>query len=180
MESGIYRILCIKNNKPYIGKSEDVQKRKEEHFNKLRNGNHPCKELQDDFNTYGEDAFDFSVLEECDQEKLNHLEDYYILSCNAISHGYNSKRGDVLSLSENDFNDENDTEVLSIEKDFENARTEINERPFDYMCLQTYIYELNNIYNQEKTIDYYLDYIIADEINFMSMKIICLELNGKK
>mgnify|MGYP004472358177 FL=1 len=155
MESGIYRILCTKNNKPYIGKTEDVKKRKEEHFNKLRNDNHPCKELQDDFNTYGEDAFEFSILEECDKEKLSHLEDYYILSCNAITHGYNSKRGDVVSLSEEDFNEEeidNNDECFSIEKDFENAKIEKIEKPFYDICMQTYIYELNNIYNQKNTI----------------------------
>ena len=82
--TGIYCIENKINGKKYIGKATDLLSRERQHFSKLSVGNHPCMEMQQDYNTYGASAFVFCILEECNEEKLKHLEDYYILSNHSI------------------------------------------------------------------------------------------------
>ena len=59
----IYSIINLKTNKFYIGSSFNVNNRKAEHFSRLKKGNHPNKHLQNSFNIYGENAFEFCILE---------------------------------------------------------------------------------------------------------------------
>ena len=168
MDSGIYMIYCTDTNKPYIGQAEDLENRKQEHFSHLKIGNHPCVDMQKDYNKYGEDSFRFSILEKCEKDKLNHLEDYYILSYNAISNGYNSKRGNIISMSERNFYS-NALEAESWEillNELHNDRCDNNLKRIHKICLQTYIYEMNQIYKQNKTISDYLPYIIGDNSRF--------------
>jgi group I intron endonuclease len=61
MKSGIYYIECLVNNKKYIGGCKNLNRRKTIHFSLLRNNKHRNKELQSDFNLYGEDFFKFVV-----------------------------------------------------------------------------------------------------------------------
>ena len=60
----IYQILNKVNNKIYIGSSEQFDIRIKTHFSKLRMGKHENKELQKDFNLYGEESFSYSIIEE--------------------------------------------------------------------------------------------------------------------
>jgi len=62
--SGLYLILCVVNNKQYIGESSYVKNRFAKHKSLLRRGVHEIKELQEDFNKYGEDQFIFSRIEQ--------------------------------------------------------------------------------------------------------------------
>lgn len=59
---GIYLISCIKKEKYYIGESNNVTSRLCAHKNKLRRNIHENKELQSDFNQYGENYFLFQKL----------------------------------------------------------------------------------------------------------------------
>lgn len=61
--SGIYQIKNRINNKKYIGHSINITYRWYTHTSNLMENVHPNKELQEDFNKYGIDVFDFSVLE---------------------------------------------------------------------------------------------------------------------
>lgn len=137
--TGIYKITCKANNKKYIGKATDLELRKQQHFSKLKIGNHPNMKLQDDFNKYGIDNFDFEILEECPEDKLDHLEDYYMLSNHSISQGYNQKRGDIFSLSDDDFEDKNyrGEERFIFDKHMDESS--------DYYVLQSLVYELNDL-----------------------------------
>lgn len=137
---GIYKITCKANNKKYIGKATDLELRKQQHFSKLRIGNHPNMKLQDDFNKYGIDNFVFEILEECPEDKLDHLEDYYMLSNHSINHGYNQKRGDIFSLSDDDFND--DDYVGNEERYVFDKYMEEGYKP---IVLQSLLYELNDL-----------------------------------
>lgn len=168
MSSGVYMIYCTKTHKPYIGQAENLEERKQKHFSHLKIGNHPCVKMQQDYNKYGENSFEFSILEECEKEKLNHLEDYYILSHNAIRHGYNQKRGNIKTISEDNFPyyeefkiDNEDIVIYELEND----RCE-NDEINCYMCLQTYIYEMNKLYNVKKTISEYINYISDKNTEF--------------
>lgn len=61
-QRGIYKIVNHKNNKIYIGyASISLGDRRDSHFACLRNGYHFNKDLQDDFNKYGEENFSFEV-----------------------------------------------------------------------------------------------------------------------
>ena len=59
----IYKLECVKTGRIYIGKTRNPKSRKEQHFSSLRNGKHPVKLMQSDYNKYGEEGFDFAVLE---------------------------------------------------------------------------------------------------------------------
>ena len=66
MTSVVYQIKCSQNPKSYIGVSYNFGKRKREHLNKLARNVHHNKPLQNAFNKYGKEAFDFVILHECD------------------------------------------------------------------------------------------------------------------
>lgn len=75
---GIYRILNSANNYSYIGASEDIYKRWYDHINLLNKNNHRNKNLQKDWNDYGEECFKFEILEVCMEQDLDKLETDYI------------------------------------------------------------------------------------------------------
>lgn len=62
--SGIYTITNKVTGKLYIGESLDIYRRwHDEHIPQLRKNCHYNKELQKDFNKYGEENFSFDILE---------------------------------------------------------------------------------------------------------------------
>ena len=92
---GIYIVTNKKNGKFYIGQSKvAVGVRKVHHLVHLRRNIHYCKDWQEDFNKYGEDAFEWDVLEEVnDLSKLDEREIYWIDKMDAIHKGYNQCSG---------------------------------------------------------------------------------------
>lgn len=46
-----------------IGKSEDIEYRKKVHYTELKNNTHHSKYLQDDYNLFGEENFQFEIME---------------------------------------------------------------------------------------------------------------------
>lgn len=62
--SGIYTITNKVTGKLYIGESLDIYRRwHDEHIPQLRKNRHYNKELQNDFNKYGEENFSFEILQ---------------------------------------------------------------------------------------------------------------------
>lgn len=91
---GIYKITNLINDKCYIGQTNNIKKRHREHFTSLRLNNHFNIHLQRAWNKYGEENFEFSILEEVsDLSLLNELEIKYIKEYNALSLGYNQTSG---------------------------------------------------------------------------------------
>lgn len=92
---GIYRILNNVNGKVYIGQSTNIKRRWKDHINELRRGTHLNNRLQDAWDTFGESAFSFNVLEKCKSNKLNELERYYIKQYDSTNteRGYNISPG---------------------------------------------------------------------------------------
>lgn len=82
MISGIYKIINLTNNKIYIGSSKSLNKRKVEHFSRLRVNAHSNKKLQRSFNKYGEQNFKFETLEFNNESNLISREQYYIDTLN--------------------------------------------------------------------------------------------------
>lgn len=48
---GIYKITNTKNGKVYIGQTNNIDKRKEQHFSALDKGKHENKSMQADYNS---------------------------------------------------------------------------------------------------------------------------------
>ena len=76
---GIYEIVNTINNKKYIGRSVNLNKRRQDHFKALSNNEHYNHHLQRAYNKYGANAFTFNVLEYCGTlEETIDRERYYI------------------------------------------------------------------------------------------------------
>lgn len=104
MIGGTYQIKNIINGKRYIGKSTNIKNRWQQHRSDLRAGRHHNKQLQNEWNTYGEDNFLMELLFECsDNDTLNEKEKYYIEKFNTTNseYGYNlTKGGDSYEIVE--------------------------------------------------------------------------------
>jgi group I intron endonuclease len=76
--SGIYKIVCLTTNKIYIGSSYHCKLRWYDHKRNLKNKKHHNKYLQAAYNKYGLANFEFSLIEECDEDKLLIREQFWI------------------------------------------------------------------------------------------------------
>lgn len=76
LEFYIYKIECLANGKKYIGRTEirHAEQRRRAHLSALRNNNHRMEDMQADFNKYGEEGFEFEIIEACCRER-NEYED---------------------------------------------------------------------------------------------------------
>lgn len=98
-KTGIYYILCLENNKMYIGsasstKAKSITKRGfysrlYDHSRKLKLNKHRNKYLQNAYNKYGKDSFIFNIIEFCDPEECEEKELYYM----NFFESYISKKG---------------------------------------------------------------------------------------
>jgi len=70
MKSGIYQIENKTNGNRYIGSTVNLRRRWREHLRKLRHVQHENQHLQAAYDKYGEEAFDFSVLEHIESVSL--------------------------------------------------------------------------------------------------------------
>lgn len=93
--SGIYIITNKINNKSYVGQTNRLHRRLEEHRKALLGNRHHNRHLQSSWNKYGEDAFSFEVLFRCEEDKLNEMEQYAIFSLMTYDEnfGYNKNYG---------------------------------------------------------------------------------------
>jgi len=76
MTSGIYMIKA--NGRCYIGQSKSIERRFYSHMWSLRKGNHGNHYLQNIYNKYGEEVFEFKILIKCPEENLNKWEQSFI------------------------------------------------------------------------------------------------------
>ena len=86
--TGVYCIRNIENNKVYIGQSIDIKRRWRKHKSELNRNVHNNKHLQSAWNKYGKDAFEFNVLIECTEDKLDSYETEYIRLYHATDRQY--------------------------------------------------------------------------------------------
>lgn len=98
-EIGIYKITNIVNGLVYIGQTtQGFQKRYWMHQWHLRKGKHDNQHLQNAWNLYGENNFQFSVVEILPKEKIDEREVYWIKfyrvlgKCYSIQDGGQPKR----------------------------------------------------------------------------------------
>lgn len=81
MKSGIYIIKNLVNNKVYVGQSINLRRRRNNHFRQLRKNTHCNQHLQRSFIKYGENNFQWQVLEYVnDLQRLDACEKKWIKS----------------------------------------------------------------------------------------------------
>lgn len=95
---GIYKICIL--DKCYVGKDSSIHKnnRLTNHLRDLNNNRHWNKELQEDYNKFGEDNLTYSVLESHEnitEDEIYEREKYYIKLLNTYNEGYNKTLGGV-------------------------------------------------------------------------------------
>jgi len=79
---GIYKIINKVNGKYYVGSSNDIKKRWIHHRTLLNHNKHDNKYLQNAWNKYGKENFDFLIIEkDIDEDKLLLVEQRYIDLC---------------------------------------------------------------------------------------------------
>ncbi len=77
--SAVYAIFCKPAGKYYVGSTTRLATRLQAQRSALRMGKHACRELQADWERFGESAFDFVTLESVrDRADLSDREKYYI------------------------------------------------------------------------------------------------------
>lgn len=82
-------IRCKVNGKCYIGQSTNIKSRWYTHKYNLRHNKHSSKEMNKDWNTYGEDNFEFKIIQRCTKDELEELEKKYTKEFKAYNEGYN-------------------------------------------------------------------------------------------
>lgn len=92
--SGVYAIICLVDDKLYIGSSYQARVRCLTHRNLLRKGAHHNIHLQRAWNKYGESSFVFSLIEQVAPDRLLEREQYWIdfHGCCNDMRGYNISR----------------------------------------------------------------------------------------
>jgi group I intron endonuclease len=75
--SGIYKIINRTNGKYYIGSSNNIKRRWIDHKKMLKGNRHDNQYLQNAWNKYGENSFDFVIEKEIPQNKLIEVEQKY-------------------------------------------------------------------------------------------------------
>ena len=87
---GIYKITNKINGKSYVGQSNNVQRRFNEHCTKAESSRIP---LDAAIKKHGKDNFIFELLEECCLDDLNDREAHWIDFYNTVNLGYNCNPG---------------------------------------------------------------------------------------
>lgn len=91
MHQVIYKIINLVNDKFYVGSTINKKVRFRQHRKLLRGDRHHCKHLQAAWNKYGEDKFDFRVVEEVPESlSLQQIEDIYLMQHVGKPYCYNS------------------------------------------------------------------------------------------
>ena len=95
----IYRITNIVTNQCYVGITEDFQRRKKKHITELNTNKHHSPKLQNAWNYYGADKFEWTVRE----ININQYDDLYdeeiqeIQKYDSYNNGYNCNSGGRIS-----------------------------------------------------------------------------------
>ena len=116
---GIYKIENKINGKIYIGQSNNIQRRFQEHQTKGTSSRIPVDIA---IQKYGKDNFTYTVIEETTIDKLNQAEEFWIDYFNSIETGYNcSKGGEQQSIGENNGKAKlTEQDVIEIRKAYNN------------------------------------------------------------
>lgn len=89
MTSGIYKIENTVSGKLYIGSAINIATRIRKHKESLKRKKHHSIKLQNAWNKYGADVFNFEIILVCDRHNLIMYEQAFIDFFSAFKDGYN-------------------------------------------------------------------------------------------
>ena len=120
---GIYKIQNLLNGKVYIGQSNDIQRRFQEHQRKGSTSRIP---LDVAIQKYGAENFSYEIVEECQIDELNEKETEWILYWNSHEEGYNCNTGgDQASIGSQNSNAKlTEEEVMNIRIAYANRESQ--------------------------------------------------------
>lgn len=75
---GVYRIVRVATGDCYVGSTNNLRRRRNEHVRWLKAGKHHSAHLQHAWNLYGETAFLFEVLEQCSADVRSQREQHHL------------------------------------------------------------------------------------------------------
>ena len=116
---GIYKITKKQNGKSYIGQSNNIERRFQEHRTKGKTSRIPVDRA---IEKYGVEAFTYEIIEECSLNELNNREQYWIKYYNTKANGYNcNDGGDFSCYGENNGHSKlTEQDVIEIRKAYNN------------------------------------------------------------
>ena len=76
--SGVYQIVNVINDKCYIGSSVDLKGRWMAHKSLLNANKHKNPHLQNAWNKYGKDSFEFEIICSCPRDKTIEFEQFFL------------------------------------------------------------------------------------------------------
>lgn len=88
--AAIYKITCVVTDDFYVGSAVKPKRRRWEHWDALKKNRHHCRSLQEAWNEYGEDAFEFEVVEEVNEGDILLIEDMYLVQHAGQPYCYNT------------------------------------------------------------------------------------------
>jgi group I intron endonuclease len=86
---GVYRWFSPTTGKSYVGSSSNVSRRRYNHVRDLTKGTHVNAKLQNAWNKYGPDSFEFEMLTYCPSKDLIWQEQLALDAFDAVNTGYN-------------------------------------------------------------------------------------------
>ena len=162
--AGIYGILNTVNGLWYVGQSQDIRKRWQQHKNGLQKNKHENSHLQAAWNKYGSESFSFIVLCECSENDLDDKEIFWIDRLQSFKSGYNQTAGGgglrgvkrnyeqrkniSDALKGKKLTEEHIANIIAARKrNFtEETRRRISDAQKGIHCKRVYCYELNTSY----------------------------------
>ena len=100
MSIGIYKYQNKINNKIYIGQSDNIEKRFNQHISDAKN-RPQLSSLDSAIHKYGIENFTFEIIEQCSIDKLDEREIFWIKYYNSYNNGYNRTPGGKSLRGEN-------------------------------------------------------------------------------
>lgn len=128
---GIYMIVCLSNQKVYIGQSKNVHTRIVDHRQKLRKGTHTNPYMQHSFSKHGDGSFQFSALEYCgdsSKESLYLREEFWMNHYDSTNpeKGFNNMKAGI-SCTHSETTIQKMRELATGRKHSEETRKKISE-----------------------------------------------------
>jgi hypothetical protein len=65
---GVFAVRCTATAQTWVGSAQNLDATKNRFWFCLRNGNHPAKSLQNEWNARGEQTFQYEILEELEDD----------------------------------------------------------------------------------------------------------------
>ena len=87
---GVYLVRNTVNGMAYVGSSANIEIRLATHRSKLASGKHPSKKLQEAWDKFGAQCFEFATIHPCEEEFLELFEQHFMNKLEAATKGYNT------------------------------------------------------------------------------------------